>query len=246
MRHAIAKGEPAGYQPQADFVFILGMHRSGTSCLAGCLKNCGLFLGDVQLQNRYNPRGNHELKAVEHLHDRILANNGGSWQRPPERIETTWVERIRLASIVRTLQQRVPCGVKDPRILFLLDAWMDIAGTYSMIGTYRHPLAVVRSLQSRNNLSYAEGVDLWLRYNQRLIELHRKHPFPLLCFDLTDTDSYCRLVASCAERLGLDPHLEQICDFVSLELQRQSGGQLPVPEQCQETYAYLENHREVL
>ena len=31
------------------FVFVLGMHRSGTSCLAGCLEHCGLHLGDVRV-----------------------------------------------------------------------------------------------------------------------------------------------------------------------------------------------------
>jgi len=28
-------------------ILILGMHRSGTSCLAGCLEEAGLYLGDV-------------------------------------------------------------------------------------------------------------------------------------------------------------------------------------------------------
>lgn len=237
---------PIRYQPQADFVFILGMHRSGTSCLAGCLKRCGLYLGDVQLRNPYNPRGNHELKAVEHLHESILAKNGGSWDRPPERIATTRVDRLRLSWVVNRLMQHPPCGVKDPRMLFFLDAWTDIVHTYTLIGTYRHPTAVVRSLQERNSISTKDAIELWCKYNQRLIDLHKKFQFPLLCFDISDKELYCRLIERCAEQMGLKPDMEQIRDFVSHELDHQSSEQPHELEQCQGLFAYLENHRRVL
>jgi hypothetical protein len=59
---------PSGYTRQATFVFILGMHRSGTSCLAGSLERCGLFLGDVSRSNVSNPRGTHELSEVRRAH----------------------------------------------------------------------------------------------------------------------------------------------------------------------------------
>ncbi|WP_173204579.1 hypothetical protein [Sphingopyxis sp. BSNA05] len=38
------------------FVLILGMHRSGTSCLAGALERCGLHLGDVRRTGTHNKR----------------------------------------------------------------------------------------------------------------------------------------------------------------------------------------------
>ena len=45
-------------------VIILGMHRSGTSCLTGCLKEYGLHLGDVSESNKHNKKGNQENKEV--------------------------------------------------------------------------------------------------------------------------------------------------------------------------------------
>lgn len=240
-----ARREPPTYHAQADFVFVLGMHRSGTSCLAGCLQRCGLYLGDVQLHNRDNQRGNHELKAVERLHDRILAKNKGGWNRPPERIETGWLDRLRLARIVSTLKRHPPCGIKDPRILLFLDTWFATVRIYTIIGTYRHPMAVVQSLQKRNAITYEDGISLWLIYNSILVSLHKKYHFALISFDLTDKDLYCHIIARCAEYLGLRPELEQIRDFVSLELQHQFSEHLPVPEPCQELYSYLENHRQV-
>ncbi len=236
----------SGYRPQADFLFILGMHRSGTSCLAGCLKRCGLYLGDVQLKNRANQRGNHELKKVERVHEHIFEQNGGRWERPPGRIVLSRLDRLRLAWIASRLQRRPPCGIKDPRMLFFLDIWSEFVRTYAIIGTYRHPIAVSNSLSERNNISFRDGIDIWLRYNRQLITLHNKFQFPLIRFDLSDKDLYCQLVGRCAEQLGLDPDLEQIGDFVSLELQHHPGEHLPVPEKCQELYAYLEEHRQVL
>ena len=41
-------------------LLILGMHRSGTSCLAGMLRDAGVFMGEVSEANAYNRKGNLE------------------------------------------------------------------------------------------------------------------------------------------------------------------------------------------
>ena len=75
---------------KATFVFIIGMHRSGTSCLAGSLERCRLFLREVTRCNRYNPKDNHELKAVRRIRNEMLAANGGTWRQPPVRVMVNW------------------------------------------------------------------------------------------------------------------------------------------------------------
>ena len=45
-------------------VLVLGMHRSGTSCLAGSLQQAGLELGDVFTSNPFNKKGNREHRDV--------------------------------------------------------------------------------------------------------------------------------------------------------------------------------------
>lgn len=231
-----------GYRSQAEFVFILGMHRSGTSCLAGCLQRCGLYLGNVQVHSRHNQKGNHELRTVRRIHDRILKKNGGRWDRPPAKIDTAWFDRIQLAWVAHMLKRQTPCGIKDPRMLFLLDIWIDIVRSYTMIGTYRHPISVIRSLQKRDHITFSDGLYIWLTYNHRLVFLHKIHQFPIICFDLTSIEEYFQLVVHCAEKLELRPNLDKIRDFVTVELQHQSDEQLPVPEACQELYAYLDSH----
>jgi len=64
-------------------IAVLGMHRSGTSCLTGLLEDAGVPLGDVQKENPHNPLGNQENLRIMHLHDAVLAANGGSWDAPP-------------------------------------------------------------------------------------------------------------------------------------------------------------------
>ena len=53
---AVEYDELADTQP----IVILGMHRSGTSCLAGCLEELGLHLGTVITSAPHNKKGNRE------------------------------------------------------------------------------------------------------------------------------------------------------------------------------------------
>lgn len=48
--------------PYASTVLILGMHRSGTSCLAGSLQEAGLYLGEVNTAAPHNAKGNRESR----------------------------------------------------------------------------------------------------------------------------------------------------------------------------------------
>lgn len=64
-------------------VAVIGMHRSGTSCLAGCLENLGLRLGDVNTAAPHNKRGNRENPRFWPIHDAVLARVGASWDNPP-------------------------------------------------------------------------------------------------------------------------------------------------------------------
>ena len=122
------------------FVFILGMHRSGTSCLAGAMERCGVFLGEVNRANKYNVRGNHELRQVVQLHRDILAANGGSWSSPPAEIAISDEQRQAIRQITAELKQNInakdnsePIGLKNPDTLLLLDPWLEESDNYALI-----------------------------------------------------------------------------------------------------------------
>ncbi len=51
------------------------------------------------------------------------------------------------------------------------------------MGIFRHPLRVAQSLQSRNDLPLDAGLALWNAYNERLVQIHSRQPFPIVSFD---------------------------------------------------------------
>ncbi len=219
------------------------MHRSGTSCLAGSLERCGLFLGDVRRTGRFNARGYYELKAVERIHDQILGLNHAAWHCPPERVLVHPYHRRVLKEVADRLSLHRPCGLKDPRLLLLLETWLDVVATpYTLVGTFRHPVAVAQSLARRNGIGEAGALDLWLRYNRALIRFHRARHFPIVEFSLTDTDSYCRTIAELAQSLHLTPRLSKLRRFVDCKLEHHHQANTPVPPKCLEEYDYLQHH----
>src|SRR5580700_667524 len=69
-------------------VLIFGMHRSGTSALAGMLNFAGLDLGgNLTPGHKDNPRGFFEHDEIWQIHDQLLRETGTSWrdirQLPP-------------------------------------------------------------------------------------------------------------------------------------------------------------------
>ncbi|NUN52485.1 MAG: hypothetical protein HUU06_06830, partial [Planctomycetaceae bacterium] len=212
-----------------DFVLVLGMHRSGTSCLTGCLERCGLFLGEVSRSNTHNLRGNHEAKDLVAFQEGILRRLGGDWRNPPAACEPTAGEVASLRTMVEALSAGGRAGAKDPRTLLLSGAWSAAAGSCVRIGTYRHPAAVARSLEKRDGMPAREAHALWNAYNSRLVRLHEERPFPIVHFDLSDPASYVRTVCAAAARLGLDPDQAGVEEFVSRELDHAGGGEGEVP-----------------
>jgi hypothetical protein len=169
-------------------VAILGMHRSGTSAVAGMLADHGIEFGPVRTRNRFNPRGNRELPPLNELHEALLARSGGSWWNPPASVEIGADDLRRRDEILATIQGD-PGGVKDPRMLVCPDLWRDL--DLKRIGVIRNPVSVGRSLARRAaerprrhpRLSAREWEDVWGVYNRALIAEHRRSPFPVIDFD---------------------------------------------------------------
>lgn len=190
-------------------VLIIGMHRSGTSCLAGSLQSCGLYLGEVNNQAGFNKKGNKEHQALVALHERILARIGSSWDHPPhDTVNWTDQERRDLQDILARLQDNAVStrfGVKDPRTLILFDGWAEL--DTHLVGTFRHPGAVSQSLCNRakawgQDMSPYQAKNLWLIYNEHLLELYRRRPFPIIDYDQA-VDTYNQQVFEIARALEI-------------------------------------------
>lgn len=185
-------------------IAILGMHRSGTSCLAGCLEEAGLFLGEVNTKAPANARGNRENRAIMDLHDAVLATHGFRWDNPPKQ-QLDWhsEQDQRRDALIADYPANGLWGFKDPRSLLVLDAWLDAIPTLRLVGSVRHPASVAASLKRRNGFSWEQGYDLWFEYNQHLLRWLQQRKFPLVNFDLTPLE-YRAVLEKLYPTLGLD------------------------------------------
>lgn len=189
-------------------IVILGMHRSGTSSLAGMLEAAGLHLGKVNTAAAYNKKGNRENAEVMALNDAVLANSGHTWRNVPTG-PAVWTEadRVWRDAVIATLSASQPWGFKDPRALLTLDGWAERLPDAIYVGTFRHPKRVARSLAARPaplHVPLAEGLELWRRYNERLVAWSSLNPMHLVDFDLPP-EAYLKRVRAIAAAIGLDP-----------------------------------------
>lgn len=185
-------------------VVILGMHRSGTSCLAGSLQQQGLYLGDVCEQNSDNAKGNRENVAIMTLNDHVLADSGGRWDAPPKQIVWNAEQENQRDAVLAAIKSGAdgPWGFKDPRTLITLSFWQDGLVNVQLVGTFRHPLVVASSLSVRNGMPIDVGLRLWQHYNQELLTHYRHHRFPLVSFDAR-AEEYLTVIDRLGQRLGL-------------------------------------------
>lgn len=219
-------------------ICVLGMHRSGTSCLTGSLQEAGLDLGDCHTWNPHNLKGNRENQQIVDINDAVLAANGGAWDAPPEQV--TWPPgQLRAArDLLAGYADARYFGFKDPRSLLTLGGWQSLFPTMRHIGIFRHPGDVARSLHNRSGMPLEQGLALWYEYNRRLLRQYRIRPFPLLCFD-EDQSLFQGKLRAVLHRLGLEASDWQ-GEFYATELKSARGEALsPLPWNIRRLYRKL-------
>jgi tetratricopeptide (TPR) repeat protein len=164
-------------------VVVLGMHRSGTSCLAGMLAAGGLASAGEAVRNWDNARGHHEMLDVVRLNEAVLAYGGGHWLSPPPTVRWTDAHAAERDRILAARIDGRPALLKDPRMLLTLPFWRASSVPFHAVGIVRHPLSVARSLESWRGTPLDEGVGLWIAHNRALAEDRAAFGYPLVSFD---------------------------------------------------------------
>ncbi|MDJ0613691.1 MAG: hypothetical protein QNJ29_08415 [Rhizobiaceae bacterium] len=198
------------------------MHRSGTSCLSGCLEEAGVQLGDVANASPSNIKGNKESKELRILNEDVLNNSGGSWDNPPVVLDWTDEHRARRDIIIEKMSGYDVFGFKDPRTLITLPFWHEARPEFKLVGTFRNPYSVEKSLMVRTALlPVTEPIALWFDYNKRLLDLCRTHDVSLVSFDQS-LEAYNRSVSVLVRRLGLTPPAGDVFSFPEDKLRSNS------------------------
>jgi hypothetical protein len=207
-------------------LLVLGMHRSGTSCLTGLLGDAGVWLGPVEKGSPFNAKGNNENRQVMNVNKAVLAANDASWFAPPLG-DAPWApEHCQRADeiLAETLADDRITAMKDPRSLFTGRGWWERAeaagAQVSAIGTFRRPERVIASLLHREeDLDEPTCRAMWLAYNHRLLEFHDEIGFPIVDFDLPGRE-YLTAVERALARLGIIP--PHPLEFFEEDLRHQS------------------------
>ena len=191
-------------------ICILGMHRSGTSCLAGSLQAAGLFSGEVEDWNIDNLKGNRENLEIMALNKAILKSENGSWDNPPTEVKWSQEHQDRRDDIIASFASEYDVWMfKEPRTLLTLPFWQAGINNLHFIGSFRNPIKVAMSLYQRSlgSIPLRKGIDLWLHYNRILLEEWEKSPFPLICFDLS-REEYLKQLESIVSYLSKYKNLD--------------------------------------
>ncbi|WP_447777773.1 sulfotransferase family protein [Aeromonas veronii] len=161
------------------WVIVLGMHRSGTSAIAGALAHNGIAFGDsfIELQGDVNEKGFWEHAELVAINEALLKELGAAWFDPfslMTQFEQGWRPSDalfgRMCAFLRhpEFADAQQCGLKDPRLSVLLPCWQQAMSYMGDEACYllmnRDMDQVARSLQKRDQMSLLLGQLLWGEY----------------------------------------------------------------------------------
>jgi len=177
MTDPLSTREPLLAEPK--IIFVIGMHRSGTSVLAHAINLMGAFVGDdrelVPPDPSINPTGYWERADIVAEHDRFLRSNGFAWATVANfAIEHVDEERRRahagaLRGIVDgMLHAGSTLVIKDPRLCLLLPVWNEFVEAPAYVVAVRDPRKVAASLMAAFPNSFTTDflLALWQKYMQ--------------------------------------------------------------------------------
>jgi hypothetical protein len=163
---------------------VLGMHRSGTSAVAGMLDRLGVRMGPKNARPDWigrhwsNPIGHFENPDIVRLNGMILGLDGTGVHDTP-----VWDRRSRpggplAAEIDRTLRASESdlWGWKDPWTVLTIDAYLPSLRDPRFIFVFRDPDQVARSLHRRDGTGPDEGRRIAGRFATALKEIPTQHP----------------------------------------------------------------------
>jgi len=172
---------PTDQQPPTPLrrvLLVLGMHRSGTSALAGLLCQQGIQAPPYpDVGDPHNPTGYWEPRQLRAFHNSLLESAQSIWEDPllpvlpwqPQHLE------MALADLENALEADFPSTdpqavalIKDPRQCRLLPLWTALFAQrpfqVAVVLAVRQPQAVAASLVSRDQLPLDRALLLWLSH----------------------------------------------------------------------------------
>ena len=154
-------------------MFVVGMHRSGTSAVTEVLGEMGFELPPPDRlvgANDSNPHGHFEVELLVDLNEEILHRLSGAWAAPPPHLDDSLAPLLdagladEAARAFHESFRGTDFLYKDPRLCLLMPLWRAAMGDHPAVLVVRSPLGIAASMRRRNGLPLEYGLALWERY----------------------------------------------------------------------------------
>ena len=175
-------------------VIVLGMHRSGTSTVAGILHLNKISMGTYQSfwprPLPQNPKGFYENFDFRKINDLIMKNVHYQIKSYNPDIPTAKINQKLENKMIKVINKYESdfefWGWKDPRTCLTISHWINCLDALNLrkkikiIYITRKSSSVARSLKKRNNLPLNQGLMLWKSYSEIAVSVCEKNDIPVL------------------------------------------------------------------
>ena len=223
-------------------LIVLGMHRSGTSVLGGCLNLLGSDIGKNSMAPAQSgEEGFFEVGDLNLVHDILLRDLGCKWDMvgnlPVDWLKSEAANRAR-KSIQSILERHFSpdrfCVLHDPRICRFMPLWSSLLEEMGfapgIILNLRHPLEVASSMAEKDGFGLRKSLMLWMSYYRDAFSVCGDRPNLIVNYDQLLADPVSTL-AFIRESFGVDypfsleKSYSKILDFVRPEMKHHYSGQ---------------------
>jgi hypothetical protein len=207
--------------------FVVGMHRSGTSYVAGLVRLAGLerLRGDDIDRVEANPHGHEEITQLVWVNADVLKSIGSGWSavsiEPPLDLAAVPTELRERAH--HWLAARTPSTSwfwKDPRTSVTLPLWREVfpaSHRPCAVFVHRHPIAVASSLTRRDGMAEPAGLALWEAYTRHVLAGMSGLPVAVVSYDEALEHPLERLSGLRSWLEGLDASLGPAADEAAVD-----------------------------
>ena len=213
-------------------ICILGMHRGGTSAMAGVINKLGIYMGENLMgpSATENAKGFFELIEFKELNKEILAYFKTRWDdiNIVKKIKNLLPDELRykMRSLIRkNFAEHDIFAIKDPRMCLLFPLWKTIlenAGVNIKVQIIiRNPNEVFLSLLNRNNKTLQEAFQLWhiymayAEFNTRGLPRHFMMFNDLLC---KTEESIFKMIDVLNLNVDYKIYKNDVIDFLDIKL----------------------------
>lgn len=157
-------------------IFVLGMHRSGTSAVSGVLARMGAAMPSHLIGPAAdNPKGFYESQVVVDLNNSLLSKRrltSADWREVASSQghdgETEDEELLIVDALNNEFGDSALICVKDPRLCKLAALWISTAAKFGyeplVVIPLRNPYEVAGSLRHRDGMTLVNSLLLWMRH----------------------------------------------------------------------------------